>query len=476
MQKALPAPKPVVAPRHSAPAPRHSAPAARPGEDAAERDAERRAERALAQPGLACACGGGCPLCRPASAAPAGDGAAGEAPASVAPVLRGAGQPLSAGERAFMEPRLGADFGAVRVHDDARAGAAAASVGAQAFAFREHLVFGAGRRGDTRLLAHELAHVVEQRESGARLQRSVEKARAPAPGSISGVAPPATGGAKKAAPRSFRNDPAFREWWKHIAGYEGTLEDWEANPGNKDDKGGRTQSGITENFYKRWAASLGLDPSDAGFRALTAEGAMRFGEMVWRSSGASRIKNPGVAIVLGDWYWGGISLKRLTAILKRRGFTATYDQGSPSPATTDFMNTQPPDELLEEMSDAKADQYEGIAKADPTQQKFLGGWLKRNEERRQQARAFAPKPGAPPPPAKQQEPQGDLWQRAQRALRHARDADTSDERIAAIEELEAVIGAIDRREAQGFAHAEEAVALHALRNELGQARGGISSP
>lgn len=453
MHKALPVPMPAVAPRRNAPA-------AKLGEDAAERDADRRADRALAQPGLACACGGSCPLCRPALAAPAD-----AAPSAVAPALREEGEPLSAGERAFMEPRLGADFGAVRVHTGAPARAAAAAVDAEAFAFREHLVFGAGRRSDTRLLAHELAHVVQQRESGARLQRSVEKARPSPPGSISGVAPPAAGGSKRSAPRSFRNDPAFKEWWKRIAGYEGTLEDWEANKGNKDDKGGRTQSGITEEFYKRWAPSLGLDPSDAGFRALTAEGAMRFGEMVWRSSGASRIKNPGVAIVLGDWYWGGISLKRLTAILKSKGFDATYDQGSPSQATTDFMNTLPPDELLELLSDAKADQYEGIAKADPSQQKFLGGWLKRNEERRQQARAFAPKPEAPAPVAKE-EPQLDLWERAQRALRHARDAEKPEQRSAALAELDAVIGAIDQREARGFAHAEEADALRSLRDEL----------
>ncbi len=470
MQRALPASIPAMAPRRIAPVPQL-------GEEAAERDADRRAGRALAQPGSACACGGGCPRCVPGRTAPAAQArAAGAAdlPAAVAPALRSPGEPLSTGERAFMEPRFGADFGTVRIHGGRHARAAADAVDAEAFAFREQIVFGAGRRGDTRLLAHELAHVVQQRESGARLQRSVVKSPAsPPPGSISGVAPSQPHAGKPAAPAAPRPDPAFWEWWKRIAGFEGTLDQWRANAANKADKGGETNSGITKQFYKLWAKALGLDPSDAGFEALTPEGAMRFGEMVWRSSGASRIKNPGVAIVLGDWYWGGISLKRLTALLKRHGFTATFDRGSPSKATTDFMNTLPPDELLEEMSDAKADQYEGIAKADPTQQQFLGGWLKRNEERREQARQFAHKPE--PPPTKV-EPQPDLWQRAQRTLRHARDAEAPEQRSAALAELNAVIAEIDAREARGFAHAEESVALRALRDQLKQSRSGLSGP
>jgi len=453
MHKALLAPLPAVAPRRSAPA-------AKLGEDAAERDADRRADRALAQQGLACACacGGGCPLCRPSIAATAD-----AVPSALAPALRDEGEPLSAGERAFMEPRLGADFGAVRVHTGATARAAAAAVDAEAFAFREHLFFGAGRRSDTRLLAHELAHVVQQRESGARLQRSKVEGRSSTP-SISGTAPPAPG--QQAAPPAQRIDPSFWEWWKRVNGYEGTLQQWRANRGNKNDKGGETNHGVTKETYHKMAKALGLDPSDAAFEAMTPDQAMLFGMSLWKASGASRIKNPGVAMVIADWYWGGIILQRLTDLLKAKGFDASYDMGTPSKATTDFMNTLPPDELLELMSDAKAEQYKAFAKADPSQQGFLGGWLKRSEERREQARTFAPKPA----PAAKEEPQLDLWERAQRALRHARGAEQPEQRSAALAELDAVIAAIDQREARGFAHAEEAVALRSLRDELKQVR------
>lgn len=69
-----------------------------------------------------------------------------------------------------MERRFGHDFGAVRVHTDSRASAAARALGARAFAVGPHLAFAAGRYAPqaaegARLLAHELAHVVQGRQA-----------------------------------------------------------------------------------------------------------------------------------------------------------------------------------------------------------------------------------------------------------------------------------------------------------------------
>ena len=101
----------------------------------------------------------------------------GEAPAVVGEALRSSGQPLSPGIRAFMEPRIGYDFSRVRVHTDELAARSARSVDALAYTVGSDVVFGAGQyapetpagRG---LLAHELTHVVQQRESPAIVQRS----------------------------------------------------------------------------------------------------------------------------------------------------------------------------------------------------------------------------------------------------------------------------------------------------------------
>ncbi|MDV3458333.1 DUF4157 domain-containing protein [Sphingomonas sp. HF-S4] len=83
-------------------------------------------------------------------------------------ILRSPGHALDPGSRALLEQRLQQDFGAVRVHADAQAADAARAVGARAYTVGQNIVFGRGeyRPGSPegmRLLAHELAHVVQQR-------------------------------------------------------------------------------------------------------------------------------------------------------------------------------------------------------------------------------------------------------------------------------------------------------------------------
>lgn len=78
-------------------------------------------------------------------------------------VLRTDGRPLDDVTRADMETRLGADFSDVRVHDDGAARASAAQVGARAYTSGSHVVIGEGG-GDRQTLAHELTHVIQQRQ------------------------------------------------------------------------------------------------------------------------------------------------------------------------------------------------------------------------------------------------------------------------------------------------------------------------
>lgn len=78
-------------------------------------------------------------------------------------VLRTGGKPMDTGLREEMESRLGADFSDVRIHDDSAARASAAEVGARAYTSGHHVVVGAGG-GDKHTLAHELTHVIQQRQ------------------------------------------------------------------------------------------------------------------------------------------------------------------------------------------------------------------------------------------------------------------------------------------------------------------------
>jgi hypothetical protein len=95
--------------------------------------------------------------------------AADAAPAHVsADVLpRSAGRPLDSGTRAFMESTFGFDFSKVRVHTDASASASAKAINALAYTVGNDLVFAAGQYSPhtaegKKLLAHELAHTIQQ--------------------------------------------------------------------------------------------------------------------------------------------------------------------------------------------------------------------------------------------------------------------------------------------------------------------------
>ncbi len=89
------------------------------------------------------------------------------APPGVREALRSPSQPLEAATRAAMEPRFGHDFGKVRVHADRQAGESAQALDARAYTVGTNVVFAPGQYAPgspstNALLAHELAHVVQQ--------------------------------------------------------------------------------------------------------------------------------------------------------------------------------------------------------------------------------------------------------------------------------------------------------------------------
>jgi hypothetical protein len=95
------------------------------------------------------------------------------APGTVKEVLGSSGKPLDPSTRAFMEPRFGHDFSRVRVHANPGASESPRAVNALAYTVGQDVVFGAGQyapettAGKT-LLAHELAHTIQQKGFVAR--------------------------------------------------------------------------------------------------------------------------------------------------------------------------------------------------------------------------------------------------------------------------------------------------------------------
>jgi hypothetical protein len=178
----------------------------KPG-DEYEQEADRLSAHVMRMPALqlqrACACAGACPTCQTEQPGPgherlhtkrveSGNWGQTEVPPIIHEVLRSPGQPIDLATRAFMEPRFGHDFSHVRVHTDERAGDSARAVNALAYTAGRHLVFGVGQYSPTtasgrRLLAHELAHSVQQGfaanplpqlvgDSGSALQRQEDSA------------------------------------------------------------------------------------------------------------------------------------------------------------------------------------------------------------------------------------------------------------------------------------------------------------
>ena len=89
------------------------------------------------------------------------------APDSVHQALQSPWSALDEDTRSWFEPLFGHDFGAVRVHAEQSAQASAAQIGARAYTVGNDIVLGPGSvrqavAPGSRLLAHELTHVVQQ--------------------------------------------------------------------------------------------------------------------------------------------------------------------------------------------------------------------------------------------------------------------------------------------------------------------------
>ncbi|MBL8298419.1 MAG: DUF4157 domain-containing protein [Rhodanobacteraceae bacterium] len=88
-----------------------------------------------------------------------------------APPTTRAGRPLPPALKHDLGARMGQDFGAVRLHDDAAARSAAEALNAHAYTVGDDVVLGEGvppldTVAGRHLIAHELAHVVQQRRGG----------------------------------------------------------------------------------------------------------------------------------------------------------------------------------------------------------------------------------------------------------------------------------------------------------------------
>jgi hypothetical protein len=163
-------------------------------------------------------------------------------PLIVHEVLRSPGQPLDPTIRAFMEPRFGHDFSQVRVHADAMAAESAQAVNALAYTVGRDVVFGTGQFAPNtgagkKLLAHELAHTVQQGLTSA-VDRSVHGPSDPDPAERSAdtaadavLAGRSIGSIDQVTPRVQRRAaPYIKKITVHLAPPQSADLEWEGTP------------------------------------------------------------------------------------------------------------------------------------------------------------------------------------------------------------------------------------------------------
>ena len=162
--------------------------------DEYEREADQVADQIMrmpqSQPQRKCACGGTpgpdgeCEACKQKRLAIQRkaiiSGESSVIPPIVHEVLRSPGQPLDSATRSFMESRFSHDFSSVQVHTDGKAAQSAAAVKALAYTVGHNIVFGTGQYSlrtpqGQRLIAHEIAHVVQQSGTQISIQRAPKK-------------------------------------------------------------------------------------------------------------------------------------------------------------------------------------------------------------------------------------------------------------------------------------------------------------
>jgi hypothetical protein len=113
---------------------------------------------------------------------------------------------------------------------------------------------------------------------------------------------------------------------------------------------------------------------------MTQAQAKSIAKAVWRTSGADRLENPAVAIVVGDWFWGSNSAcwRHVNAALRAQGY-AVPNGAEFGAQTVDVLNRLPGSVALPLLSEARRAHHQRIVERDSTQRVFLDGWQRRTE-------------------------------------------------------------------------------------------------
>ncbi len=150
---------------------------------------------------------------------------------------------------------------------------------------------------------------------------------------------------------------------------------------DKDDRGGKTNRGITINTYNTLSKRLlNLEPSMTNFKQLTKAQAGLFVKYFWdKSTSNNQVRSQKIAEAITTWRWGSGSygLKEFQRLLNRKYHASLKVDGAIGSKTVAQINAINPDRLFDDMLIARKAFFERLALRDPSQKKFLKGWINR---------------------------------------------------------------------------------------------------
>jgi len=142
------------------------------------------------------------------------------------------------------------------------------------------------------------------------------------------------------------------------------------------DKGGATMIGVTIGTFRTYCRYKGRGTASVqDLKNITyKEWRDVVHTLYWSKWKADLIEDQAVANMLVDWVWAsgqGIGIKRVQKIL---GVTA---DGIVGPKTLAAVNAANPAELVKKVYDARVAHFNAIVRNNPSQKKWLKGWLNR---------------------------------------------------------------------------------------------------
>lgn len=186
----------------------------------------------------------------------------------------------------------------------------------------------------------------------------------------------------------------FEEAYKKTSVFEGGYTN------DEDDAGGETYRGVARNFWPKWSGWLIVDlykntadfqkgdiHSPKTWRQITAIlqtnerlnilAKQFYQKNFWDTICGDLIVDQRVANNIYDWEVN--SGEGYPAKASQRIVGATVD-GDIGPKTVSAINTYDPDEFIKKFKDAREAFCRRIVANDPSQEKFLDGWIKRTKE------------------------------------------------------------------------------------------------